>query len=222
MKHNTYSKLFHLVVLCSFLLPFFYVGCGPTAVEKKKAEDKRIQDSIETLQNKGDSIKVDSYIVYAADTSKTEIDSIKVDTSKVKINHSVDTLSKDNNSDKDECYAIYVSHKLPFLKPILVLGDNIFTGLGMAINAFPYLPYFSIFVSMLLLILTFIIKIIDFMATRAIVLLEIVAIAFLLLSRLFIFATNPLWGFWVCVIVFSLMIIYDIFLMLKYRKTVNQ
>ena len=32
------------------------VACGPSAAEKKKAEDKRIQDSIESAQRAQDSI----------------------------------------------------------------------------------------------------------------------------------------------------------------------
>jgi hypothetical protein len=50
------------------------VACGPSAAEKKKAEDKRIQDSIESAQRMADSLA-------AMEAAMMPVDSMAADSS---------------------------------------------------------------------------------------------------------------------------------------------
>jgi hypothetical protein len=47
------------------------IACGPSAAEKKKAEDKRIQDSIESAQRAQDSINA-MMATMAPDSTKVD------------------------------------------------------------------------------------------------------------------------------------------------------
>ena len=47
------------------------VACGPSAEEKKKMEEKRIQDSIEAAQRMADSLAAMEAAMMSADTTAT-------------------------------------------------------------------------------------------------------------------------------------------------------
>ena len=61
------KKVFTILAAATMLA---VVACGPSAAEKKKAEDKRIQDSIESAQRAQDSINAMMATMAPADSSK--------------------------------------------------------------------------------------------------------------------------------------------------------
>ena len=64
MKHKL-----HLPILTYTALTFI-IACGPSLEEKKKAEEKRIQDSINTAEREQDSIAAIVYANYLDEASK--------------------------------------------------------------------------------------------------------------------------------------------------------
>jgi len=64
MKHKL-----HLPILTYTALTFI-LACGPSLEEKKKAEEKRIQDSINTAEREQDSIAAIVYANYLDEASK--------------------------------------------------------------------------------------------------------------------------------------------------------
>jgi hypothetical protein len=63
------KKVFTILAAASMLA---VVACGPSAAEKKKAEDKRIQDSIESAQRAQDSIAAMMQTMAADTTAKVD------------------------------------------------------------------------------------------------------------------------------------------------------
>jgi hypothetical protein len=64
MKHKLQLKFLTFIAL------IFLIACGPSLEEKKKAEEKRIQDSIATAEREQDSIAAIDYANYLDEASK--------------------------------------------------------------------------------------------------------------------------------------------------------
>jgi hypothetical protein len=60
------KKVFTILAAASMLA---VVACGPSAEEKKKADEKRIQDSIEAAQRMADSLAAMEAAMMPADSS---------------------------------------------------------------------------------------------------------------------------------------------------------
>jgi len=63
------KKVFTILAAASMLA---VIACGPSAAEKKKAEDKRIQDSIESAQRMADSLAAMTAAMMPADSMKVD------------------------------------------------------------------------------------------------------------------------------------------------------
>jgi hypothetical protein len=68
MKHKLQLKFLTFIAL------IFLIACGPSLEEKKKAEEKRIQDSIATAEREQDSIAAIDYANYLDEASKVNTD----------------------------------------------------------------------------------------------------------------------------------------------------
>ena len=68
MKHKLQLKFLTFTALT------FIIACGPSIEEKKKAEEKRIQDSIATAEREQDSIAAIDYANYLDEASKVNTD----------------------------------------------------------------------------------------------------------------------------------------------------
>lgn len=66
------KKVLSIVAASAMLV---IVACGPSAEEKKKAEEKRIQDSIEAATRAADSLAAMEASMMPADSTATTVDS---------------------------------------------------------------------------------------------------------------------------------------------------
>ena len=203
-NQNKYSRLLHIATIFCFLLPFFYNGCNMvSAADKKKAEDKRIQDSIENVCRSIDSLNA----------LKSYADFIKSDTAQNDtIKKQILKVISDTADKKSQYLSEEVAKEYKFLKPILIPNENIHTGLATVIDTFPYITNFSIFISLLLLIISLTIKFIDVNSKKSIGLLDILSLIFLSITQSGFFTSQTLWGFGVCLTVLILLTIYDLYL----------
>ena len=69
------KKVFTILAAASMLA---VVACGPSAEEKKKADEKRIQDSIEAAQRMADSLAAMEAAMMPADSSTMMADTTTI------------------------------------------------------------------------------------------------------------------------------------------------
>jgi hypothetical protein len=62
------------------------------------------------------------------------------------------------------------------------------------------------------------VKFIETGALKTIILLDILALGFLIISESMSWDCEKLWGFWLCVVLASLLTIYDIYIIILKRK----
>jgi hypothetical protein len=190
-----YSRLLHLMTFLCLCLPFFYTGC-------KKAE-AQVEETVQI-----DTTSINSEIVNTA-----RIDSIAINNQQKSI---VEEESKPE--EKEKTVSETLSKEYAFLQPILVSKENTFSGLAMIIDTGSHIAVFSVFIYFLLSILSLTIKYFDSKAIKTIVLLDVLALVFLIISEPIGFFNERLWGFWVAIILFSTLTILDIYILIKYPR----
>ncbi len=193
-----YSIFLHWMTFLCLCLPFFYTGCEKKA-EAPAHEEVQIQvDSTRLNQKKIDTIALDKKVVKE---TKKSINKVK---------------SKTEN--KEETLSETLSQEYPFLKSILVSKENTFSGWAMIIDSGSYILVFSIFIYFLLSILSLTIKYLESNAIKTIVLLDVLALLFLILAEPIAIFNNRLWGVWVAIIIFSTLTILDIYILIKNQQ----
>lgn len=206
MKNKTaFSKWLQVLVLLTFLLPFFPKGCEP-----KKAEEAPHVDSIQVAKDTaGAGIAADS-------SSQLAIDSTNEDTTKVK------TTSVANNEDKDndESPSEMISKKFKFLTPVLRPSGN-YSGIGFTIESIQYFMLFGTGLAFLLFVIGLIVKLKDYNSILHLV--NDLGLIFLL----FAYGGNPLnqhplWGYWVCLAFVIVMVVYDTVRQFRSKKKPNK
>ncbi len=208
-KYFTFSKRLHWATLCCFLFPFFYTGCGPSA-EDKATMEKAKQDSIAAVTGQTETESPDSAKTTILDSTKhEEIAEVDTSTEQTSILQPDTTTSKTEKESKTPSQKI--SNQLGFLRPILVPKQDTYTGVATVIDGIPFIPYFSIFISFLFLIISLVVKFIDSNARKTIVLLDILALISLFVSQPYSFDSEKLWGFWVAMTFVFALSVYDIY-----------
>lgn len=193
-----YSIFLHWMTFLCLCLPFFYTGCEKKT-EAPAHEEVQIQvDSTRLNQKKIDTIALDKKVVKE---TKKSINKVK---------------SKTEN--KEETLSETLSQEYPFLKSILVSKENTFSGWAMIIDSGSYILVFSIFIYFLLSILSLTIKYLESNAIKTIVLLDVLALLFLILAEPIAIFNNRLWGVWVAIIIFSTLTILDIYILIKNQQ----
>lgn len=193
-----YSIFLHWMTFLCLCLPFFYTGCEKKA-EAPAHEEVQIQvDSTRLNQKKIDTIALDKKVVKE---TKKSINKVK---------------SKTEN--KEETLSETLSQEYPFLQTILVSKENTFSGWAMIIDSGSYILVFSIFIYFLLSILSLTIKYLESNAIKTIVLLDVLALLFLILAKPIAIFNNRLWGVWVAIIIFSTLTILDIYILIKNQQ----
>ena len=162
-----------------------------------------IQSTQDTLETKSIEETNGSNIAQT-DTSKTEM--LKPDTKQKK---------------EDKTPAEYLSNNFSFLRPILMPIEYTYSGLGTIINTMFFIRIFSIVISILLLILSLLVKFIENKARKTIVLLDALAFVFLVIAIPATLGYEILWGFWVAVIFSLALTLYD-FYILKLEETIEK
>lgn len=205
-KHYKYSRSLHWVTLCCFLFPFFYTGCGPSA-EEKLAMEKTKQDSIsaDSIQQGGIYTKsVDTIIqknITQVNTSKEQGQSLSLQVDNPPSSGKT-TITLSQN----------ISNKNSFLRSLLIPKADTYTGIATVMDIIPYTSFLAIFISLLFLIISLVVKFIDKGAKKAIVLLDFIALIFLCISEPFSLGSEKLWGFWVAVTFTLALTIYDLYI----------
>jgi len=197
-KDLLFSKLIHALLIMSFILPFFFTGC-----EQK-------EEIVTASENE----------FYKIDSSNSITDA-NADTSSILINESINTNTetRENNNDNDESsFSEELSKNNKLLEFILTPNENTYTGFGTIVDTFPYFSFFSITISFIILLITFISKIIESNHTKSIVLNEVISLIFLIMTNKGVFAEKKLYGFWITIILFVIIIFYDYYLLTTKRK----
>lgn len=190
-----YSRLLHSMTFLCLCLPFFYTGC-------KKAEA-----AAET------TVQIDTTSIEPELANAVKIDSIAINKQQKSI-----VKEESKTEEIEEKLSETLSKKYTFLKPILVSEKNTFSGLAMIIDSGSYIVVFSIFIYFLLSILSLTIKYLDSKAIKIIVLLDVLALLFLIISEPIGFFNYRLWGLWVAIVLFSAVTILDIYILTKYHQ----
>lgn len=211
-----YSRFLHVLVLCTFFLPFFYTGCGgPSAEEKAKQEAQHQADSIANATREIDSLK-------SLDSDTIEIETPlgntnNIDTSAIENNDKENDAA--NSNKKEEYLSTTLTKKYPFLKIFLNPEPNVYTGIGMSINTLPYVFQFGTFLSLLFLLISLAGKFLEKSPVRINLFLEIIAAFFLYNAFiLFDFSGEKLWGYWVGLTSIFMLILFDFYIWWQQRK----
>jgi|GEM_PF-2284345 hypothetical protein len=202
-KLSNYSKKIHVVAICCFLLPFFYVGCDD---DKKKV--------IETADTVSATVLADSI------AEKQEDSSVVIQDTIIEQTVIIDTVTtQENDEEKSDLISIQISKKYTFLQPILVSNNNnTFSGIATVIDGLYRTPFFATFLSFLFLLLGLLLKFIEPQATKAISLMNIIAFAALTISVPMALYSERLWGYYVALIVVGILMILDLYILRKIRK----
>jgi uncharacterized membrane protein (UPF0136 family) len=198
------SKCLQILVLLAFFLPFFPQGCKPKQTEVAPKADSTIV-SVNTTVTK---VQVDF-------AKQTISDTAKIDTAKV-----ASTTGTDNNKkDTDESLSNTLSKKFKILKPLLRPSDN-YTGIGNSINTFQWFEMLGTAFALLLFVISLIIKLKDYNSIFHFI------NGLALLSLVFAHGSNimnqdRLWGYWVCLSMAVIMVVFDTVVLIKFRKNTN-
>jgi hypothetical protein len=211
-----YSRFLHVLVLCTFFLPFFQSGCGgPSAEEKAKQKAQRQADSIAKATS-----EMDSLMGLESDTIEIEtpfVDTSHIDTSA--IGNSPNQNDADNSNNKEEYLSAILTKKYHFLKIFLNPEPNVYTGIGMSMNALPYVFQIGTFLSVLFLLISLAGKFLDKSAFKTILFLEVIAALFLYHAYiLFDISGEKLWGYWVALTSILILILFDFYICWQQRK----
>jgi hypothetical protein len=183
-----------MTFLC-LCLPFFYTGC-------KKADAPAEE-----------AVQIDTTSIDHESLNTVKIDSIAIN----KQHHSI-VEEKSKVEKKEETYSQTLSRENTFLQPILVSKENTFSGLAILIDSGSYILFFSMFLYFLLSILSLTIKYLDSNTIKTIVLLDVLALLFLIISEPMGIFYDRLWGLWIAIILFSTVTILDIYILTIYHQ----
>lgn len=185
LTYKSRSLLLHVLVLSTFMLPFYFTGC------KKVAE-------------------ADSTVVTSNDTT-TVRDS---NTTKPPVSDTIAPLATTAGyksapqNDIDDTPAQSLSKEYLWLKPILVPAKDTYTGLGILVNLGTLIPYIALGFTMFLLVFSLVLKMIN-SASTIVFIHSLTAFLFLLVAQPIAFSTKTLWGYWVCLGTLVLLLVHD-------------
>jgi hypothetical protein len=181
-----YSITLHFATLCCFFLPFFYTGCG----EEKTPETTRVDTTAASTRDSLLSSKPTP-----KDTTQKMTSSPEDSVPKFSASSKQDSAIKAANDNDD--LSLKICLKLPFLRPFLVSKPDTYSGIALVINMSQYFIYYAIVFSVLLLLLSLLIKYIEPSARFSILLLEGISLICLFFSEANALESKELWGYWV-------------------------
>jgi len=198
-----YSKLLQIGLLLTFFLPFFPQGC-----EQKQAVEAPMIDSTVVA---ADAVRQDSIVLTAkneqADTLKTGA-----------LGNTTQNTDKTGVTTDDNELSIRISKKSAFLW-LLLRPNNNYTGIASLIDCYSIMEFgYGMGIAFILWFIALIIKVKDY--NNIFILLNILGLVFMYGTHSLFYIMNEerLWGFWVCIIWSSIMIIYDTLILLKIRR----
>lgn len=197
----------HIAVICCFFLPFFYTGCE----RAKDLENSSAYEQSDTT----------AQVVLPTDTIP---DNEKIDSTAS--NQIVDSVINTNDSDPDQTdtlnnpldidesdgsWSNIIVAKYTFLKPLLIPEKYTYSGMAIVIDSIPYVPFISSLFSLLFLILSLSVKYIERTAIKSILLVESLALVFLLISMPHSWNVERLWGYWIAFSLTGILVLFDFF-----------
>ena len=198
-----YSKLLQIGLLLTFFLPFFPQGC-----EQKQAVEAPMIDSTVVA---ADTVRQDSMELTAkneqADTLKT-----------VALGNTTQNTNKTEVTTDDNELSTRISKKSTFLR-LLLRPNNNYTGIASLIDCYSIMELgYGLGIAFILWLIALIVKMKDY--NNIFHLLNMLGFVFMYgtHSMFYIMNEERLWGFWVCIIWSSIMIIYDTLILLKIRS----
>jgi len=201
---SKYSKFLHGISFLCLCLPFFYTGCKEAATEQPVVDVKK-------------EISVDS-----TNANLHTVDSISTNNTTQQAEKIVTPKSEIKQNKKDETRSETLSKKYVFLQPILVSDEYTFSGLAIVIDLVENVPFFGIFLYVLLSVLSLIIKYLKTSGLKTIVLLDVLALFFLIISKPIALFYDKLPGVWITIIVFAMVTILDSYLLTKCLQNKNK
>ena len=202
------------------MLPFFYFnGCGPSP-EEKAAHEKAKQDSI-AAANKYKESGLQENTTKTKDTignvsiANTDTSNVNVPPADTENHNTLPTKDAGTPSEK-------LIEKQPLLKHILIPKEYTHTGLAVIVDSFMIVIFSALFISFFLLIISLVIKFMERDARKTIVMLDIFAAFFLLISAPYSWDSKTLWGFWVCFTVIIILSIYDLWISIKFIRELKK
>lgn len=216
-KYFRVSKIIHWVTLCCFISPFFYTGCGDradeVAVEEVSIQDSTISDTTANYQ-----VLTDSINLTFVDSSKQQ--NVAKDDSSIIITADLEQDSTAAKAKKDDdVLSQKICNKLSFLRFILIPEPNTYTGLALVVDIIPFLPFISIFLCFLFLIISLVIKFVEAIAKKSIVLFEFMALIFIFIAKPYYSwgMGEKLWGYWLTTLFIIFLCAYDMYLIRRLR-----
>ncbi len=202
------SKILHIITLCSFLLPFSYNSCAPSAKEKLAQINAKSDSTIAIQSEKTDNTLKPELV---KDTLESVSESVTKNSNVVSESNDTnpDEINPNNPNNEEETYSTVFVKKYPALKYLLIPKNDTRTGLGMVLDSSPYIQLYSILISFLLLTLCLLIKTFERSSRLTIMFLEVLAIIGIAISRPSFFSYELLWGFWVTLVFLTLLTIID-------------
>ena len=203
------SKYLQIIVLLSFLLPFFPKGC-----EQKKSDEALSIQKIDEVQppeinTATENNEESTHEGLLSPNKSFPSDSISID-SLMMLNE-----EKSIQSEKNLTLTEKLAAKSPFLKLILLPSTN-YSGLGyvmdMLESSYGYANQFGVVIGFMFLLLGLIIKLKDF--NNLFMYFNALAIPMVFITKPMLFAgATRLWGFWVCMGLMVLMLAYDLYVL---------
>ncbi len=206
-----YSKILHTILLCGFLLPFFYTGCE--AVTSEESEVAAI-DTVEVIDTDSSVNQLDSSLrneVFNVDPPQKEEVLNKI--------NSTDTISE---SEEDRSPTEKIVKRVPFLKYVLTPRTETYSGLGAVINSLAFLAFYSITVSFFLLILSLVLKWIEPKAIRSIAILETLALVLFFIAESPSWNSDKLFGYWIVLILLVTLSVLDVSALISTWKSIKK
>lgn len=198
-----YSKLLQIGLLLTFFLPFFPPGCEP----KQAVEAPMIDSTVVAA----DTVRQNSMELT---TRSEQTDTLKT----VALENTTQNADKTEVTTDDNELSTKISKKSAFLR-LLLRPNNNYTGIASLIDCYSFMEFgYGLGIALILWLIALIVKIKDY--NNIFHLLNILGLVFMYgtHSMFYIMNEERLWGFWVCIIWSSIMIIYDTLILLKIRR----
>lgn len=190
-----YSKIIHIIALFCFFLPFFYDGCS--GMPSKTAEE-------EVEKSKTDSLKAEDAVPQSMVVESTA--------------DSTHVQSTTTSAEEPKTVSAKIVKKLPFLRMLLVPKPDTYSGIAIIINSGFMIEIFGIFVAFLLLAMGLVFKFMEPNARKVTLLTSILGLVFFAIAKPMSFDSKTLWGYWVCLSVIVLLIVFDCYVFMINRR----
>jgi len=183
-KHRKINLLIHLIVILTFMLPFFYIGCE----REKQNEVVPTNDTlVETF------IEPKNEVVPTNDTL-------------------VETITDPKNEmTKEKSLSEAIAIEYPIFRYILTPREEALSGLAVIINYFTFANFLFMFVLAFTVLISVLSKLLEKQALKIFLFIDTVSLILLIFSESPAWNNDKLFGYWVCMIFILLLVLHDIY-----------